>query len=649
MSAFAARNGQVREIDTEKEPLTSSDEDEFPMLDPPTVTETNDDEFPMLDPPVGTQINVQSTVTTTISKPYGTKPITVSNFIPNEDNLIFEDDFVIVGLKQGEYLLVQGQYSLVIQRGCLKIDTTLHHAGPHTFNIIAPITISIPVLYSDQVIDRSQVSDDQSELNSHLFTSTYKTVIKLQNLSTGLQNIGLLYPPLKNILPNDLIEEQYESLFKNYTFEIVLHDEGFNSSVIGNTIPKNWLKNIDNITNQIINSNSDITQSTQLRILIVGFKNSGKSTFLKKLLNQLLYKTDYCIPVNVMDLDPGQPEFSPPDSLTISSISQEVIGYDLSSITQSSNILCQKYLGFSDPNRQPQRYESTCNELCQFYESQLKSLDQPLLINTPGWIKGYGIELLKKLCERIKPTHLIYLGAFTDQIDTESELLRNLTYEQLVPVDAFVSAIKLKYSAAQLRNFKILSYLHHTGGGRFDFKPLLSRSPYMVSYNDTSDLNSQGISLVTVITTGLKISQKTDMVNLLELCVVGIYILDLENYQNLIVNEKISFQEGIPNLIQLNVETETEYKGLALIHSVDLEQKLINLYTPLSISSIVEEGKVVVLCRGRTEIPIEEICPKNLFNLKNSQLPYITFDNKIGKGGKVLKVRRNIMRRSQQQ
>lgn len=55
-------------------------------------------------------------------------------------------------------------------------------------------------------------------------------------------------------------------------------------------------------------------------VVIAGAKGSGKSTLCRCLINQML---DFVPEVAFLDLDPGQPEFTPPGILSMCILNQQ--------------------------------------------------------------------------------------------------------------------------------------------------------------------------------------------------------------------------------------------------------------------------------------------------------------------------------------
>ncbi|CAL1367925.1 unnamed protein product [Linum trigynum] len=141
---------------------------------------------------------------------------------------------------------------------------------------------------------------------------------------------------------------------------------------------------------------------------ICGAKNCGKTTFSRYLLNVLLrrYKK-----VGYLDTDVGQPEFTTPGFLSLTVVDK---------LTEDLTIPCLKtpercfFFGDTSSKRDPTSYLKYIYALCDYYrkefctgtESSLKR-GLPLVVNTPGWVKGAGYDILVDMLKYIAPTHVV--------------------------------------------------------------------------------------------------------------------------------------------------------------------------------------------------------------------------------------------------
>ncbi|KAK2384945.1 polynucleotide 5'-hydroxyl-kinase NOL9 [Trifolium repens] len=175
-------------------------------------------------------------------------------------------------------------------------------------------------------------------------------------------------------------------------------------------IPEQWSKA----------ANSIISSSTPPITLICGPANSGKATFSRYLLNVLFTKCDR---VAYLDTNVGQPEFTPPAFLSLTI---------LHDISPDMTIPClktpERSLFFGDVS--PQRDRSTyLKYICSIYDYYRKEyctfdkggkssrIQMPLVVNTSGWVKGVGYDVLVNMLKYICPTHVVKIGISTENMN----------------------------------------------------------------------------------------------------------------------------------------------------------------------------------------------------------------------------------------
>ncbi|XP_042002168.1 polynucleotide 5'-hydroxyl-kinase NOL9-like [Salvia splendens] len=137
---------------------------------------------------------------------------------------------------------------------------------------------------------------------------------------------------------------------------------------------------------------------------VCGPKNSGKTTFARHLVNVLLQRHKR---VAFLDTDVGQTEFTPPGLLALTVIDK---------ITPDLTIPCVKtparcfFFGDISSKRDPTTYLTYIKALYDHYmETEIQGAGLPLVINTPGWVKGIGYEILVEMLRYISVTHVVKL------------------------------------------------------------------------------------------------------------------------------------------------------------------------------------------------------------------------------------------------
>ena len=584
--------------------------------------------------------------------------VSESRFIPDDDNFLVFEDHIVVGLKTNEYLLVSGQCKVTVQRGAVKLnEVEYHHADPErSITIVASSSQSLPMISSTQILDRDGVRDTINDHNKHLFSSDYKSVIMITNHSTGVEDIGLYWRPFKRFFgfggdsDVELLGEM-ERLFQSYTFEIVLRNNGS----LGMNLDAVWGTDIKSLCENIT---EDLESSVTM---IIGNKNSGKSTLSKTLTNALLLKQR--LPVAYLDLDPGQSEFSAPFTLSLTLIHEPVYGMYLFNPHQ---VVSSHYYGFTTPQQHPDLYIAIAKSLLHSFMNKLKSQGINLVINTPGWIKGFGMDILNNISNEVEPDHLILLSGSLDPGSPENaEILSTIIHKKAQVFQGIYH--QSKYSPSQLRTWNKLLYFHRqdsASGLHFDFKThILDKPPLRLPYQVEEDPSFCGLNAVLFLNVEPSEVGGENIALLLDASIVGFYLIDYEYYSSFPAVQLISPDQPLTMGLALYSDMidfrapEVVFAGLGMIHSIDSTRHCFNVYLPSSVKNNLEvqmsNGMKLVMVKGEGDIPPAEFLKPELLksaskktaNGSSVPLPYISFESNKVAG--VWKMRRNVMRRSQ--
>jgi polynucleotide 5'-hydroxyl-kinase GRC3/NOL9 len=586
--------------------------------------------------------------------------VTQSNFVPTKDNFIVltpaaERPLLLIGLKQGEYIIVNGQFELAIERGACLINNC-HYEFAHPdrrHRVVASQLQALPMIASTQVRDRlCGIVDTRRVENEHLFHSDYKSVVVLRGFETGLERIGAYYPPLKHFMYNRLGDADEDepadpavlrhhpdvALLRTLPFEVVFDDE---RGVTGLCLDKAWTATVHEIAQA----------ATPTVTMVIGSKNSGKSTLSRSLCNCLLTNGT----VAYLDLDPGQSEYSTPYCLSITTHTEPVFG--LYTRTDTAE---EAYYGFTTPQLLPQLYLAAVQRLWRHWCRHMRPRGHHLVINTPGWIKGLGKDLLEEITMLTQPQHLVYLTA--QGIVEEDPVLELLSYDRLHVLPGMYQLSR--YSPALLRNFSKLAYLHRTVTG-FEFEShILQRPPVKVSFQTSPASSFHGVNAVRVLNHDTPLHfEHDDLLLMLDASIVGVYLVDHETF--LQHQPSLACSEGLPLYMgsaQYDDLTATaRFMGLCVVHSINHTERYFNLYFPCGADAIkqqIVEGQKLILVKGDGDLPSPEILmpalvQRQLGALKRlrkhleetpPQMPYVDFVGGKRIGG-VWKIRRNIMRR----
>jgi polynucleotide 5'-hydroxyl-kinase GRC3/NOL9 len=388
--------------------------------------------------------------------------------------------------------------------------------------------------------------------------------------------------------------------------------------------------------------------------MICGPKSSGKSTFSRLLINRLLTTPtaqERDSSIAFLDLDPGQPEFSPPGQLSLHLLSEPNFGPPFShpdSSTSGTKLIRAHSIAAASPASDPSFYSTCATDLYSYYVKLLLPMHCPLVINTPGWILGTGLELLINLIRIARPTQVIYMSQDGPREAVES--LHDALKSSPVLTLPSQSIEYLPRTSTHLRTMQYMSYFHQdatTSGNRvWNSDPVTSLAPLEVTYAG----KAAGILGIMCLGEQPPISMVRDTID--GSLVALVVIEDMAAIPSSKSNEEgqgsiqdpfgedtsmnmndngekaikpqfaeqsyrrpensliLHAPEGIPYLnpaIAVSLNPTYSYTiGLALVRGIDVRRQRLQLLTPIpanSIKDIRASGKAIILVSGKLDAP----------------------------------------------
>lgn len=424
--------------------------------------------------------------------------VQVSNFTPSKSNVKYLGTSIIAALKAGESLVFQGQYTFTVQKGSISIYGATLHVGNKKHKVLASAATALPRLtsvptkkkYLNKVIKTP-------ENTSFIEESDSQTIILVESISTGLEDIPKVIPKFQNLWGPQSSTNSYSSPEEVRTFHPIYVGP---LSIKTVTTYESWLS----IAADILRGSKSTGPPV---VFVTGPKNSGKSTFCRFLLNHALSHLGDDS-VYFLDCDPGQTEFSPPGTVYLS----KPQNFNFSSpFTHPffEDVIKSHSLGHTSPKDIPLLFSACFENLYSLYKSQ-PSTSSPsmLIVNTPGWTKGLGLELLIDMMKTGDFSHAIFLGAddvetfndFSDRlstiIDPRNQFQKIFTpdsFLQVSPERSSVHHSSQQYTASDMRMLQLLSYFHYNHQTeKFDFNSHISRLPYFfVPFSASSHLTDE--------------------------------------------------------------------------------------------------------------------------------------------------------------
>eukprot|EP01084_Bolivina_argentea_P201012 343641_1 len=144
-------------------------------------------------------------------------------------------------------------------------------------------------------------------------------------------------------------------------------------------------------------------------VIVCGAKGVGKSTLCRYTVNRLLRRYTS---VAILDCDVGQPEVGPPGLVSLYITAAPLLSPPHLNHLRKKLPDAAYFVGSTSPKQEPDHFTacvaaatSAYRRICRPTLSE-PSQATPLVINTPGWVKGMGEHLLGGIVDVIRPQHI---------------------------------------------------------------------------------------------------------------------------------------------------------------------------------------------------------------------------------------------------
>ena len=393
--------------------------------------------------------------------------------------------------------------------------------------------------------------------------------------------------------------------------------------------------------------------------LVCGPKGAGKSTFAHLLANTLLTRPhlrkdgDETFPcIAFLDLDPGQPHFTPSGHISLVILNQPFFGPPYThpgfppnkGAYAKSRVLRSHFVAATTPKHDHGHFDGCIRDLVARYSQFASTCNAcPLVINCPGWIQGPGFEFMKRTVRLIVPDQIVYMSQDGPQRVLDG-IQRAAGRAKLYVLPSQESQIKGR-TALDLRTMQTMSYFHLSDHRS---EHLLWKSDPMA--NDTSwnfkyAGTNRGIFGIMIADEN---SQASQLRGLLDGSLVGVVVLDdgsaLDSdpeaeYTHMNIrgharaDREVQCQNGSLNGISskdqdleepfesqlqptkeglpyipgpLPVPSKSHCIGLGYVRKIDTSTQVMDIVTPISKSYIghLKDQKIrVILILGRLDTP----------------------------------------------
>jgi len=345
-------------------------------------------------------------------------------------------------------------------------------------------------------------------------------------------------------------------------------------------------------------------------VAVCGPKGMGKSVFCRLLANGLL-SAGWRSVLHV-DLDCGQAEFTPPGIVSLRDVFHPICSPPQLSEASADPVLSQIFAGGATPKNDPDLYKFAVRRLAASCTEELRREKKPVVINTMGWVKGLGVDLLSDALREFKPSSVVSIAADSPAKSLDSEDVSFALHPRcrFVVIQGFDG----RKDAADERSARWQVWCAQSARGRFDVPVRREKASYEAAARALCSCPCFCVSVnrVSVSATGGRQLGKTAL---------------------------LAAASGKPVGLTRGDSTG-ECLGLGLGRSVDFRRGVVSVVAPLSEERMKGVRELVV---GDLELPLLLLRPGAGLNS-----PYVSHHGiqTLGTGAKAKRSRTDLMRRS---
>eukprot|EP00743_Colponemidia_sp_Colp-15_P010448 GILK01011505.1.p1 GENE.GILK01011505.1~~GILK01011505.1.p1 ORF type:complete len:660 (-),score=106.14 GILK01011505.1:44-2023(-) len=150
-----------------------------------------------------------------------------------------------------------------------------------------------------------------------------------------------------------------------------------------------------------------------ISVVVTGAKNTGKSSLCRYLMNRILSEHSQ---VAFLECDIGQTEFTAPGIIALHIVDRNSppLGPPISHQLPPMKAC---YLGDVSPNSDPQMYIEAIQACFDTYINfrNAHGINLPIVINTCGWVKGLGLDLILSIIRYCRPQTVVQLQGASEK------------------------------------------------------------------------------------------------------------------------------------------------------------------------------------------------------------------------------------------
>lgn len=426
------------------------------------------------------------------------------------------------------------------------------------------------------------------------------------------------------------------SLFEDKSSFDVYHAQKVRSVFI----TEKWNQIASDIINECRKPNFSISddeskEALRHRILVCGAKGVGKSTYVRYITNRFLScRGSNITEVAILDCDVGQTELSPPGMLSLTVVKNPILspayahmvgcegnsGFQVASKHEGA---C--FYGFTTSKTNPETFASAVDHLIKIYYNICKERGEsiPLIVNTDGWVKGLGYEILSCIINAVNCGHIIQLiGSTKAKFFDLTTHASNKRHIHVAETSSGSTILSLNPSLSNSRNTSVASFQALEGEAIALRDQSLSENLPHVPSSLIRNLRYCSYFLGgyrQFIDSGAKFQQSGIIDD--EYSIANIlaskkpYMVPFDVIECHVIDEdgmltRVNVDDGnvVKNLFNASIvglcgSSINECYGEGLIRGVDSDRRFFYILTPLNTTLLKENVKSIV--RGQLQVPME--------------------------------------------
>ncbi|KAM3422176.1 hypothetical protein BST61_g2545 [Cercospora zeina] len=375
-----------------------------------------------------------------------TKAIITLSTIEHKSAKVDEDGAVVVSMRLDQSVTFLGEFDLQVLTGVVTIYGAMLHPDRGVQRVYAPAVSPLPA-----IIARKQ-----------------ETVIRATSVSSGLGSMERLSPMFRNV--GTPIEDETCSF-------CILHTSS--DGPMGRTLSPLDIDEGMRKALSKVNSQLDAGELAP-RILAIGGKSSGKSTFNRILCNTITSRasTSSCF---YLDLDPGQPEFGPSGQLSLIKVTAPILGpaftHPASTCSTKYRIIRSHTIASTSFKDDPDHYLACAIDLCSHAPKHA-----PLIVNSCGWVNGLGASTIVSFASKLSVSDVVSLEPIETELIGEVEAVVG-SMSLRIPRRQRQQALR---TPAELRAMQAMAYFHQRSindSTTWVRRPITELRAWIVSYS----------------------------------------------------------------------------------------------------------------------------------------------------------------------